>query len=76
MPQSAPNANIKIVPSTMVTPSNPQAGCAFAQLSPASIFVAQQSIFYQKEPHYHFNFFISSLMKRILANFTPRIKPH
>jgi hypothetical protein len=33
MPQTAPNANIKIVPSTMVTPYDPQAGSAFTQLS-------------------------------------------
>jgi hypothetical protein len=43
---------------------------AFRQLSPASIIVARQPLVYQKEPHYHFSFFISSLMKRIFSILT------
>jgi hypothetical protein len=58
----------------MVTPYIIQAGCRshnFHQLTPDSVSIAQTADILSKGPHYHFNFFISSLMKRIFANFTP-----
>jgi hypothetical protein len=76
MPQTAPNPNIKIVPSTMDGDSLYDSGRVhdhqtFVSSHQILFRLPKQPVFYQKESHYHFHFFISSLMKRIFGNFTP-----